>query len=459
MHHLNRALRVLFCLMLIQLVFSSRVSSGLAQEKDGTAEALSLQEQEETKAKIAQKKETLAENAEEAEKALAEKEVVADEVRQKEQEAAFVQKEAALLKEEAGKTRDAVLGKKAVEAERQARQLADEAAQAGEKLKLAESRARLTQEKIARDQAEIEHLKNELYHMKLEAAGLGGFTKWINQPLFYISGSPVTFGGIGGAFFIILAALFISGIIQKIIIGKLSKTSRLKSGAVYAIGRVAHYAIVIFAVVLAAQCVGLNLGSLAVVFGFLSVGVGFGLQNITSNFISGLILLFERPIAVGDFVTVDEQRGTVKQINMRSSLIETLDNVRIIVPNSKFIEGNVTNWSHGSTHVRLHCPVGVAYGSDVPKVKEILLKVAEENRDVLRTPPPAVRFLGFGDSSLDFELLIWVNEPEQQYVIHSDINYAIDAAFRKGGVQIPFPQRDLHLKSSNVLLGGGEGRP
>jgi len=408
--------------------------------------------QQETKAKIAEQKETIEETSAAAQKAFEEKELIEKEVRIKEREAALIQKEAAQLTEQANITDDASLIRKAEEAAEEAQRITEEAVAVRNKLKTAEAKERVAHEKIARDENEIINLKKELQEMRLQSAGLEGVVKWMNRPLFYIGGSPVTFGGVGSAIFIILIALFLSALIQKVIISKLSRASRLKSGAAYAIGRVVHYLIVILATVIAAQCIGLNLGSLAVVFGFLSVGIGFGLQNITSNFISGLILLFERPIAVGDFVTVDEQRGTVKQINMRSSLIETLDNVRIIVPNSKFIEGNVTNWSHGSTRIRMHCPVGVAYGSNVPAVKEALLNVALGHKDVLKEPPPVVRFLGFGNSSLDFELLVWIDAPENQYAIHSDINYKIDDIFRESGITIPFPQRDLHIKSSEVTF-------
>lgn len=402
------------------------------------------------KEKIAKKVEAIEEVSDEVEKVLAEKEEFKEEAQLKVREAALLQKEAELLQEEAQNSGDEALKRKALETQSEAEKLTIEAQIAKEKLELAESKASLAQEKMLQDQREIAALKKELYEIKINSVGLGEVTKWINKPLFKIGDTSVTLAGVFSGLFIFFTALVISAVIQRILMGKLSKASRLKSGAVYAIGRVVHYVIMILGAVLAAQCVGLNLGSLAVVFGFLSVGIGFGLQNITSNFISGLILLFERPIAVGDFVTVDEEFGVVKEINMRSSLIETLDNVRIIVPNSKFIESNVINWTHRSTRIRVHCPVGVAYGSDVPKVKEVLLKVAEENKEVLKNPKSQVRFLGFGDSSLDFELLVWIDEPEQQFVIRSEINFAIDAAFREAEIQIPFPQRDLHIKSSEV---------
>lgn len=286
---------------------------------------------------------------------------------------------------------------------------------------------------------------------------LADVIKWINFPIIHIGETPVTLGGMGTAFLVFIGVLFVSQILQKTLSSQLEKRFKVSSGVSYAILRFSHYGVVIIGVVIAAQIVGINLGSLVIVFGFLSVGIGFGLQNITSNFISGLILLLERPVSVGDFVNVDGQIGRVLQINMRSTIIMTIDNIAIVVPNSKFVENNVTNWSIQDSKVRLHCPVGVAYGSDIAKVKEALIGVARAHPDVLESPEPEVRFLEFGNSSLDFELLAWTDEPKKQFLLKSQINFAIDEAFRKANVRIPFPQRDLHLQMTPALetLSGG----
>jgi len=270
--------------------------------------------------------------------------------------------------------------------------------------------------------------------------------RWMNLPLFHVGETSVTLGGLGSAFLVFLASFFISAFVQHAIGNQLTQRFRISSGLAYAIKRTIHYLIVFLGVLLAFQCVGLNLSSFAILFGFLSVGIGFGLQNITANFIAGLVLLIERPISVGDFVKVGDQVGTVIHISMRSTLIRTMDNVSMIVPNSEFTSNLVTNWSHGDTRIRIHCPIGVAYGSDVPRVQEVLLRVADGHLEVLKEPNPEVRFLAFGDSSLDFDLLVWIDKPEKQFLIHSQINYAIDAAFREAKIQIPFPQRDLHLR-------------
>jgi small-conductance mechanosensitive channel len=193
-----------------------------------------------------------------------------------------------------------------------------------------------------------------------------------------------------------------------------------------------------------------DLSGLTVVAGLLSVGIGFGLQNTASNFISGLILLFERPIKVGDWITVGEVSGDVREINLRSTTVITPDNISIIVPNSEFVSGRVVNWSHGERKIRVHIPVGVAYGSDVELVTRVLLEEAERHSGVMRTPAPKVWFTGFGDSSLNFELLAWIPEPTARPQVISDLNYAIDSAFRRNNVEIPFPQRDVHVRSGEL---------
>lgn len=275
--------------------------------------------------------------------------------------------------------------------------------------------------------------------------------KWANFPIIHIGDAPLTLGGMGTAFLVFICALMFSRILQKMLSAQLEKRFQLSPGVSYALLRFIHYGVVIIGVVISTQIVGLNLGSLAVVFGFLSVGIGFGLQNITSNFISGIILLIERPVSVGDFVNVDGQIGRVATINMRSTVIMTVDNVAIIVPNSKFVENNVINWTVQDTKVRMHCKVGVAYGSDISKVKEALLSVAREHKDVLNYPEPEVRFVEFGDSSLNFDLLAWTDEPRKQFLLQSDMNYGIDEAFRKHDIKIPFPQRDLHLQMTPAI--------
>lgn len=277
------------------------------------------------------------------------------------------------------------------------------------------------------------------------------FTAWMNQPIVHIGSTPVTVGGIGAAVTIFVVSLIISSTMRRVLASRLGKNPKFSAPMIYALNRILHYVIIVFGIVLAAQTIGFNFGTLAVAFGFLGVGIGLGLQNITSNFTAGLTLLVERPVAVGDFVNVEGQIGRVTDINMRATRIRTLDNIVIIVPNSKFVDNSVINWSIEDQRVRLHNPVGVAYGSDIEKVTKALQTVAVEHPDVLNSPEPEVRFKEFGNSSLDFDLLYWIDEPRKQFLVQSQINYEIDAAFRREGITIPFPQRDLHLKMGEAI--------
>lgn len=198
------------------------------------------------------------------------------------------------------------------------------------------------------------------------------------------------------------------------------------------------------------QSWGIDIASLAVVASAVGVGVGFGLQNIANNFISGIIIAFNRPIQVGDFVRVGDLVGTVERIGSRSTEIVTLDRVSIIVPNSRFLEQEIINWTHGNPITRLQVPVGVAYGSDVRLVRKALLEAARSHPELLRYPAPQVWFQAFGDSSLNFDLFVWIREPQKQFKYRNELNYRIYGSLEKYDIEIPFPQRDLHLKSPKL---------
>lgn len=206
----------------------------------------------------------------------------------------------------------------------------------------------------------------------------------------------------------------------------------------------------IAAVLIGLTQAGVELGGLVWISSALALGIGFGMQGIANNFVSGLILLFERPIRSGDFVTVGDVEGFVRSIRIRATEIETMDNQNVLVPNSELISGRVTNWVLRDTFGRLRVVVGVAYGSDVDKVKEILEAVAHNHPEVItdgRAPGPRALFMGFGDSSLDFELRIRIDRIDRRFSVQSDLNFAIDQAFRDECITIPFPQHDLHLIS------------
>jgi small-conductance mechanosensitive channel len=220
----------------------------------------------------------------------------------------------------------------------------------------------------------------------------------------------------------------------------------LERGLKDSIVTVSSYLIWALGIVLALSVLGVNTTSLAVVFGALSIGIGFGLQNIFNNFISGLILLFERPIQVGDYVEVNGVWAEVKKINVRATVVQTFDNASLIIPNSDFISQQVTNWSFKDPRMRRHVDIGVAYGSDVERVRATLLEIADAVSGVLKYPHPDVIFLDHGDSALVFRLRYWTHV-DNYFSTSTAIRFAIDRRFRELGIEIPFPQRDLHIRT------------
>lgn len=211
-----------------------------------------------------------------------------------------------------------------------------------------------------------------------------------------------------------------------------------------------QYIMTFLGLIVLLQIWGLDVRSLAILASVLGVGIGFGVQNITNNFISGLIITFERPIQIGDLVKVNELMGTVKRIGARSTEIITFDQVTIIVPNSRFLESEVINWSHNDPVSRLRLSIGVAYGSDIEKVQAALLEAAKSHPEVLVKPQPEVWFQGFGDNSLNFDLLVWTGDPKKQFRVKSDIYYRVEACLRRYEIEVPFPQRDLHVRSPEL---------
>ena len=211
-----------------------------------------------------------------------------------------------------------------------------------------------------------------------------------------------------------------------------------------------NYTFIFLGTIVVLQVWGLDLSSLTVFASVLGVGIGLGLQGIAKEFVSGLVLIFERPIQIGDFVEVAGLMGTVERISVRSTEIKTLDQISVILPNSRFLDSEVINWSHSSPISRLKIPVNVAYGSNLEVVRNILINVAKNHQDILSMPSPQVFFSEFGDSFIKINLLVWISKPYKQFQIKSDIYFKIDSQFREEGIKIPFPQRDLHLRSSEL---------
>jgi len=254
----------------------------------------------------------------------------------------------------------------------------------------------------------------------------------------------------------IAVVFWVSSSGKKFFLDRFLVRSGMDKALQYTVGQVFGYVVLVAGILIALQNAGMDLSTLTVFAGAVGVGLGFGLQNIASNFISGLVILAERPIKIGDRVEVDTVAGIVRAIRIRSTTVMTNDNIAIIVPNSRFIEQKVVNWNHEDPRVRFRIPVGVAQTSDVEKVKEILLSIARNHPMALAEPAPTVFFASFGDFTFNFELVVWSLEMSTRpRVFTSDLNFAIQRAFREEGIELPFPQRDVHIRSG----WGGDASP
>jgi small-conductance mechanosensitive channel len=279
---------------------------------------------------------------------------------------------------------------------------------------------------------------------------------WLEIPLLQLSGTTITLWTL--AYFLVLLVLlfYFAGKLRHWLVERVLVKTSLDLGARQAIGSITRYVALLIGLLVVLQTVGIDLTTLNVIAGAVGIGIGFGLQNVASNFISGLIILIERPIKVGDRIEVGEVDGDVIEIGARSTTVLTNDNIAIIVPNSKFITDNVVNWKYTGPRVRFHVPVGVAYGTDARVVEKLLFEVARENPDVLTEPPPKVWFRGFGESSLDFDLLVWnTTLVHSKGQFKSDLNFAVYEKLNANGIEIPFPQRDLHIRSGALELKNG----
>lgn len=269
--------------------------------------------------------------------------------------------------------------------------------------------------------------------------------RFFNQPIYTLAERPVNLLSLVVCVGVLILTYIGSRYIPVALQGRIFPRFELSAGVEYTFQRIAQYLVVVIGLLLALKYLGVKFEGLAVFAGLMSVGLGFGLQNIVSNFVSGIIILFERPVQVGERIKVGDTVGDILAIRIRSTVVRTPDNVTYIVPNSDLLTTTVTNWSAIDKKVRIHIPVGVAYGSDVEKVKRALTQAAQEHPDILEAPEPRVWFVSFGDSSLDFELLAWIPDPRLQYQVRSDLHFAVDRLFRENDITIPFPQRDLHV--------------
>jgi len=273
------------------------------------------------------------------------------------------------------------------------------------------------------------------------------FREFLEYTLLETKDFDVTVYEILTIFLLFFATLLLLRLLKRVFRAR-EKRKEFDPGRSHAILQILKYVVYIAVILISFEIVGIKLTLLLAGSAALLVGLGLGLQQIFQDIMSGIAILFEGSLKVGDVVEIqDDLVGRVIEIGLRTSRLETRDNIVMVVPNSKFVTDIVINWSHSEKRTRFHVDVGVAYGSDVEKVTRVLLRCAEENTKVSSAPKPFVRFNDFGNSSLDFELFFWTTETFQVEYIKSEIRYKIDAAFRANDIQIPFPQRDVHIKT------------
>jgi small-conductance mechanosensitive channel len=252
---------------------------------------------------------------------------------------------------------------------------------------------------------------------------------------------------------LLIGVFWLSSRTKRFLFNRFLARSGLDRPLQHATAQIISYAVLIIGIIVVLENSGIHIGTLTVFAGAVGVGVGFGLKNIASNFISGLLILAERPIAIGDRIEVAGITGQVRQIRARSTVIVTNDNIAMIVPNEKFIDSPVTNWTHTDRRVRFRLPVGVACDSDVNKVRETLIAAAREHPATLNDPAPDAFLEKFGENSIDFELVVWSEEMSQRPSrFRSDLNYLICKHLGAAGIAIPFPQRDLHIRDGLIKV-------
>ncbi len=285
---------------------------------------------------------------------------------------------------------------------------------------------------------------------------LKDFGYFFSTKLFSLGASDITLGNLTYLVFSIVALIYISNRLSRFISTSVLKRYATTASTANTISTIVKYIIISVGLIIIIQTAGIDLSTLSILAGALGVGIGFGLQNITNNFISGVIILFEQPIKVGDRIDVANVTGDVTRISARATTVLTNDNISVIVPNSEFISSTVINWSHNDRNVSFRFPVGVAYKEDPVVIKKLLLEVAKEHEGILSHPESQVLFDEFGDSSLNFFLRVWTSEyTSRPNILKSELYYSIFEKFKKNGIEIPFPQRDLHLKSNFKPISDG----
>jgi small-conductance mechanosensitive channel len=284
---------------------------------------------------------------------------------------------------------------------------------------------------------------------------LNNMWEWITGVLgtsiFRLGQANVTLGALVQVLVLIPLVFWGTSWLRRATIRVLGTSNRLDPSAREAAGAIVRYLALALGLLLVLQAVGIDLTTLNVLAGAIGIGVGFGLQGVVTNFVAGLIILFERPIKIGDRVEVGDIEGDVVAINARSTTVLTNDSVAIIVPNANFISEPVVNWTHSGENIRMALPVAVAYGTDLARAEAALLAAARTSNEVLTQPEPAVRVMGFGDSGINLELRVWTGTmTHRKGMLVSAVNRAIYAKFQEEGITFPFPQRDVHLHGTDV---------
>jgi len=268
----------------------------------------------------------------------------------------------------------------------------------------------------------------------------------LQKPIFTVSGQEISIVSIFYFLVIILVSITLARLFIRLLRRNVYSKMEIEKGAQRTLSRLVKYVVIIIGVLIGLQMLGLNLSILAFLGGLLGVGIGFGLQNVFLNFACGLILLFEKPIKVGDLLELDDTLAKVKDIGFRASLLDTPDNETLVVPNSNLVTDEIKNLTHGeNTDLRVHVPIGVAYGTDIEHMRDILLGIVEGEEKVLKDRPAKVVFKEHGDSALGFDLIFWISTPGDRVGVKNSIREKIDGEFNKQGIEMPYPTRDVYL--------------
>ncbi|HLL23843.1 MAG TPA: mechanosensitive ion channel domain-containing protein, partial [Kofleriaceae bacterium] len=282
----------------------------------------------------------------------------------------------------------------------------------------------------------------------------------LHRPLFVVSGTPVAVIDLVTAIAVLIIARIVGGLLVRSI-DRVMNQRGVDASVTFAVSKIVRWVAVIVGALIALGTIGMNLSAVVAMFAVLLVGIGFGLQKMAENFISGLILLIERPVRIGDFVSVDGCKGTVADIRLRATRIATRDGVTYVIPNSELIGKTVTNYTTPSTRLRVWITVGVAYGTDLALARDVLLEVARAEPLVLPEPAPEVRHHGFGDSAINLALVVWIQNADDDDELSSAVRFAIERAFAERGISIPFPQREINIRGLPARIDEKrvEGRP